>query len=359
MRIKHFLLPILIMLFAGLTANAQTKSIDLDNFRFPVTYRTMPDKPFDPLFFTYAAYVEATKSTEQRVVLSEIESGLYIEGQQQVNNNEDAFLTIVLKLGNLIVKSSNVVERKSEHKDRDGKVSVNYFYTLVVEYTFETSYVVFQGDKELNSGGVRTSFVGDGRTYTYRSQEYSNRKDAASYWNNNKEILVSEFATKLSNDAARTLSYNMSKNYGFEITKTTDILQVTDEKKHLENEAFKAACATVKEKMEAVTPNQGLNKDELEGVIEYFKSIPAKYTDPKHKADVRLRYAAYYNLCKIYLYLEEPENVYPYADLLFQNGYDKKDGEKLKKAATELAAELNKTEIKTRHFNPEDYFAEN
>jgi len=353
MKIKHLFFSVLIALLFSLTANAQTKSIDLDNFRFKITYRTMPDKPFNPPFFTYSTRLEATKSTEQRITLSEVADGIYLEGQQQVNNDENPFLTMVLRLSNLIIKSSDVVERKVETKDKEGNVKLHFYYTLVVNYTFESSYVVFQGDKEINSSTIHMG------SFSHKSEEYNNRKDAASYWNNNKEVLISEFATKLSNDAARTLSTRMSNYYGFAIKNTTDILQVTDEKKHLENEAFKAACATVKAKMEAVTANQGLNKEDLEDVIEYFKSIPAKYTDPKHKADVRLRYAAYYNLCKIYLYLEEPENVYPYADLLFQNGYDKKDGEKLKKAATELAAELNKTEIKTRHFNPEDYFVEN
>jgi hypothetical protein len=54
--------------------------------------------------------------------------------------------------------------------------------------------------------------------------------------------------------------------------------------------------------------------------------------------------------------LDEPENVAQYADMIAPNGYDPKDGEKLKKEANELKATFDKTGIKTRHFDPAEYF---
>ena len=353
MKFKHLFSVLFVALIVNFTANAQTKSVDVDNFRFNITYRVMPTKPFDPLFFTYSTRVEATKSTEQRVSLSEVEDRIRIEGQQKVNSDEESFLFASLYLGNLIVKSNSISERKEEDKDKDGKVTaVRYYYSFVVSYSFESSYKVFQGDRELTSSSIHTTLDGQ----TYKSSEYRSRKEASDYWNNNKDILISEFAAKLSNDAANRVSSQLARSYGFPIARTTDIIQRTDEKKHLENTTFRTVCAGVKEKFEAITPNQGLREEDVADAIEYFKSIPAKYTDQKLKADIKIRYAAYYNLCRIYLYLEDTENVHKYADLLIQNVYDKKDGEKLKKAADELVKELSKTEITTRHFNPEDYF---
>jgi hypothetical protein len=95
----------------------------------------------------------------------------------------------------------------------------------------------------------------------YTSSEYSKRKDTADYWNNNREVLMSNFYRELFLQAAS-----------------------------------------------------------------HFKSIPERYTDPKSKTDMNLRSAAYYNLCKIYLFLDEPENVAEYADLIFANGIDTKSG---------------------------------
>ena len=353
MKFKHLFSVLFVALIVNFTVNAQTKSVDVDNFRFKVAYRLMPAKPFNPLFFTYSTHVEATKSTEQRVSLSDIENALRLEGQQLVNNDDEPFLHMALKLGNLIIQSTSISERKVEDKDKEGKVTkVNYYYSFNVNYTFESSYVVFKGNEKLISGVIHLTT----RTYTHKSREYGSRRDASNYWDNNKDILISEFATNLSIEAASTLSNIISRAYGFAAERTTDIIQRTDEKKHSENATFRAVCETVKEKMENMTPNQGLREEDVADAIEYFKSIPTKYTDQKLKADIKIRYAAYYNLCRIYLYLEDTENVHKYADLLIQNVYDKKDGEKLKKTADELTKELSKTEITTRHFNPEDYF---
>ncbi|MDR3268355.1 MAG: hypothetical protein LBT83_04730, partial [Tannerella sp.] len=88
----------------------------------------------------------------------------------------------------------------------------------------------------------------------------------------------------------------------------------------------------------------------------YFKRIPEKYADPNHKADVRLRYAAYFNLCTIYFFADEPEKVAEYADRLIANGHDAKDGEQLKKEAAALKKAFDKTGIRTCHFDPKTYF---
>ena len=356
MKFKHLFSALFVALIVNFTANAQTKSIDVDNYRFNITYRVMPTKPFDPLFFTYSTSVEARADTERRVSLSKVNDRILIEGQQRVNNDEEPFLSVVLKLKDLFLGGARIDERKVEEKDKDGKViAVRNYYSVSVGYSLYSSYVIFRGDTEFASGAVYNT--PSGGFDSYKTSEYESKRAAEAYWNNNKETLISKFATELSNAAADRLSYRiMSRAYGFAVEMTTDILQITDEKKHLENTTFRTVCAGVKEKLEAITPNQGLREEDVADAIEYFKSIPQKYTDQKLKADIKLRYAAYYNLCKIYLYLEEPQNVHTYADLLIENVYDKKDGEKLKKEADELTKELSKTEITTKHFNPEDYF---
>jgi len=354
MTAKKIFLTAFILLAGNIIANAQTKSIDLDNLRYSMTYRSMPKEPFNPLFFTYSVFVNATKPTEQRVTLFEIDDATYIEGQQKVNNNEDSHLAIVVDLGNLVIKNSTVSERREERKNKEGKViNVNYYYKLVVDYAFESSYKIMQGNKVLVSNVVYAPMS----TITYQSKEYGSRKDAGNFWENNRDVLISEFTNEVCRKTAAAATSRASSLYGFPITKTTDIIQTTDEKKHLENERFRAACASLKEKLNAITPNEGLKKDEVEGIIDYFQSIPSKYVDTK-RADMKLRYAAYFNLCKLYLYLNEPENVHKYADLLIKNDYDKRDGEKLKKSADEWKEQLKRTKMNTRNFNPEDYFGE-
>jgi regulatory protein YycI of two-component signal transduction system YycFG len=105
-----------------------------------------------------------------------------------------------------------------------------------------------------------------------------------------------------------------------------------------------------------MTADFPVDKEKMRSLIDYYKSVPERYTTG-HKADVRLRYAALFNICKIYLFMEEPEKVGSYADMLTENGYDTKDAVKLIQAADELQALFNKTGIRTRHFNPARYFS--
>jgi hypothetical protein len=337
-----------------LSGIAQTKSVDVDNVGFVYAYRALPVDQLDPIDFNYAVKVSFTGGAKNYVSVERMEDALSVAGQVKVTNPADALLTLELNLGNLIVTSSEVKERKEESKDKSGNVTTTYYYKVVVIYSFESSYQVKKGTTVLMKGDLFSR----SNPQNYTSQEYGTRKAAADFWNNNKETLVGDFYNSLSEQSAQRISSSVSSKYGFTpISGSRDIIKTIDEKKHNENAAFRAATNALQASLQAMTPEKPLDREKIDELIAYFKSIPEKYTDPKHKADVRLRYTAWFNLCKIYLYLDEPENVAQYADLIYPNGYDEKDGEKLNKAATELKAVFEKTGIHTRHFDPDEYFS--
>ncbi len=347
------LISILLTVFCLSPAFGQTKNVNVDNFRIQnIALRISPTQPLDPLFFHYATKLTATPTTKQRITMAEVEDAIYISGQKKVSEPIPGDMVIYVDLGNLTIESSNISERREESKDRDGKATVYYYYKLNVAYKFDARYKIMIDDKVLAEDKVYDSFF----TQTYTSNEYSTHKEASDYWRNNRDVLISEFTRNLSMNTASKASNTASNRYGFPVVRVYDILKTIDEKKHNENEAFRAATQTLKEELQNMTGNTGMNPDRVNGLIEYFKSIPQKYPDPKLKADVRLRYAAYYNLCKIYLYLDQPENVAQWADLILSNGHDKKDEERMKKAADNLKAVLERTKIKTRHFDPNKYF---
>jgi GH15 family glucan-1,4-alpha-glucosidase len=58
------------------------------------------------------------------------------------------------------------------------------------------------------------------------------------------------------------------------------------------------------------------------------------------------------------MFLDEPDNVYKYAKLIFENGEDTKDAERLRKDADEIKAKLSKTGVNIRHFYPDDFYPE-
>ena len=90
-------------------------------------------------------------------------------------------------------------------------------------------------------------------------------------------------------------------------------------------------------------------KKSLGPVIKYYESIKKKYSS-NSKADRKMRYASYFNLAKIYYYLDEPDAAMREAGELSMNEYDEKDGKRLEAMATELKTILKLNKFHSRHF---------
>jgi len=350
---KKTILFFYIVSLLSISSVAQTNNVNIDNFRFSYGYRAFPAKPLDPIRFNYAVKINASPLIGKNVFLKDIYDAVRIRGQVKVINPEEAQVFIELKLENIMISKTEITERKQETKDKEGKVtSTKYFYRLKVTYTFESSYRITKDEKLLIQNSINSRYS----NHTFQTTEYNSRKDAEDFWNNNKDALISDFHKDLSFKAAETVSNKASELYGFNALNSRGLLKTMNEKKHNENDTFRAMMEVLKTELQAMTPNEKLNKAGVAEVIEYFKSLPKKYSDPKSKADQRIRYAAYYNLSVIYYHLDEPENVKQFANLIAPNGYDPKDGEKLNKSAQELINAFKITGIHTRHFSPDVYF---
>jgi hypothetical protein len=337
----------------SLTGMAQTKNVNVDNYRFNYVYRTSPLEPRNPLFFYFSSSVNATPAAKKNISVEEVNDALYVAGQMRTKDLASADLSLELTLGNVIIKSSEVKDRTESTKNKDGSTTTVHHYSVHVTYTFESSYVIKDKEKVLNKGAIYIPTSSE----TFFSDEYGTYKEAADFWNNNKEVHISNFYRNLSIKSANSVSSIASSRYGFPVVKGNEIIKTIDEKKHDENLTFRNASDELKKQLEAMNENTPMDREVIDGLIAYFSSIQDKYTNPANsKADKNLRYASYYNLCKIYIYLDEPENVAPWADLILSNGQDTKDCERMKKEAEEVAKILGRTEVKTRHFVPDDYF---
>jgi hypothetical protein len=332
---------------------AQTKSVDIDSKSFTYAYRAFPVAIMNPPRFTYATKITLTNIGKKSLSPDDLDEFLFIVGQEKTDDPSKALLLLELNFGNIIVTGNSFSERTEEKKDKAGKVTVHRYFRAVITYTFISSYTIARGGQILKTGSLHTRE----NEIVHETKEYNSRREAYDYWENNREVLIDEFYRLQTGAATVALSELASQEYGFtESTGNWDVVKTTDEKKHVENEVFRAAVNSLVAVLEAMTPDIPMNREMANSLIKYFESIPQKYADPKSKADMHLRYAAYFNLCKIYYYLDEPENVDKYADLLTMNGYDAKDGGKLKKAAIELRLAFDKIGIRTRHFVPDVVF---
>ncbi|MDR0510519.1 MAG: hypothetical protein LBH06_05450 [Rikenellaceae bacterium] len=348
---KNLILTFGLGCMTALCTTAQTKNVDLDRVYCTYKYRALPTQPQDPIYFRYTTRVTSSKVAETKVSIPDLQNALRIEGQTYTPDEAEAKMLLEAYIGNIIIKGSNIAVRTVEDKDRDGKVTkVTRYYSVDVSYTFESSYRISAEGKELAKGYL---YSHNGNALVFKTAEFSTSQAAADNWNNNREVFVAEFYRDLANKTIGDLSYRATSLYGFMSRSLNFILWTSDEKKHNENIPFQEAIGKLKTILQAMDANTPVDREAAQEVIEYFKGIPARYADVKLKADVKLRYAAYFSLCTYYLYADEPEKVAEYADLLIANEYDKKDGEKMKKEASALIEIFLKVGMRSRHFVPQ------
>jgi hypothetical protein len=100
-----------------------------------------------------------------------------------------------------------------------------------------------------------------------------------------------------------------------------------------------------------MSPDESLDviKGQLKPVIDYFNSVKKKYASSS-KWDKKLRYASYFNLAKIYWYLDDPDAAMKEATELVINGYDSKDGKRLENVSVDLKVQMRQAKMNSRHF---------
>ncbi|MDR2495544.1 MAG: hypothetical protein LBD21_00225, partial [Tannerellaceae bacterium] len=246
---------------------AQVKNVDVDNVGLEYVSRGLPTQPQDPVYFEYTARVISVGVAKNYVALGEIADAMYIEGQKKIGDPEQSLLHVELALGNIVIKSSDVKERKEEDKDKNGNVTKTvHYYKMVVEYYYEAVYRIYKDGKLHKTGSALSR-----STFRYESEEYKTHKAAVDFWTNNKDAHVSNFYILCAGNALEYLNTMLSEQYGFPIKKKYDIIKHIDTKKHDENTPFRAAAAALKAEIEAMTADKAMNRSKVEPLIEYFR----------------------------------------------------------------------------------------
>ncbi|GHV18769.1 hypothetical protein FACS1894169_15620 [Bacteroidia bacterium] len=349
-------LKLFLFLLMATSLNAQ-KNVNIDSHRFRLSYRSFPDKAQTPKFFYYSKLINMPGETQESLSnIDDLYDALQIQGQRFVTDNKDSDFSITVNLLPVSFSVPEVNERVEEIKDRDGKITGrNHYYSVIVAYSFNANALFKQGDKLIINQPVFNKFAS---SLKYQTKEYSTLKDANNNWKLQRDDVYAKIRNDLAFEAIKNATFTFSRLYGFAESTSSEMIKTINEKKHPENEKLREMADNLKSKLESMNPNSGLTEADVEEELNYFKELPKRYTDPKLKADVKLRYVGYYNVAKIYFYLDQPEKVAEYADLLFANDHDKNDGKKMKEEAAKLIESFNAMDIKTRHFNTDNYFVD-
>ena len=339
--------PLLILLNTLVLSSVFAQRVDLDRFNFTASYLDFHNEPFPAKYKTYNIRIEASPSLGLGYSASNLENMISIEGLKKVTGT--GHITIIAMLDDIVIEKTETKERVQVSKDKQGIEVRKSFFATEMTYSFSARATVY----DYKGSTVTSNYILFDRETkrTYKTPEHANPVDAANNFNNKILEVKSNLSKQLVNNAISSLNSYLNSNYGYAIQKVTDIFWVLNNKKHPEYSEHQKAWNNFKNAIVMMSPDESLDKvkEKMKPVIAYYEKVKTIYTSSDKEAR-KLRYASYYNLAKIYLYLDNPAAAMREADALAMNDYDESDGRNLRAVAESLDEQLKKNNASTRHF---------
>lgn len=339
-KLKIIMKKILLAVFMLTSLGFYAQSTDLDPFEISYSYVKLPNKPIlEKKNRSYSFLISFDRSLLYNKSKFFIENQVTISGLEKKEKN--GYMNVEVMLQNPVVTKKEVTTRTVSSKDRNGYQTTRYFYTPIVYYTQQGNAKVVSGDGKINK---IINFNGSSSLKGTETEVYSQAQ-------NSQYTLQSTITNNYLNEVVNRLNNELNEEYGYPVKTGKDQFWILANKKHPEQEAENNAYLQAKavfERMSFSEPIDNFEK-ELEVPINYFKSLANKYTTDS-KGDRKIRYSAYYNLAKIYAYLDQPAKSNEWANILITNDYDPADGKNMIKENDNNIALFNVNQLKTRHF---------
>ncbi|WP_136667541.1 hypothetical protein [Flavobacterium sp. H122] len=377
---NKLLLLMLISVASTYAQKTKTPKVDLDRYSFSISLQRLPEVvvPFEKR--TYNSTVSLAQSIYNVFPDANVlNNKLHIYGWKRVEQNPT--LEVNVKLNEYGQSGSKINSEIVENKDKDGNVKERYtLYQLVADY-YGSGVCYVNGlesdvtppdaekvskleskvnrflqnttngavtlDKSESKSTVRKNF---NLSYQYSSEKVKNSSyEIEKNYRMSKNDIYNSYAKKFSNEVADGSFDFINYKYGFTPETYNDNLWIIDSEDE-EGKIQKEAIDAVKVIFNTMKANEPIDdiKSKMQPLIEYFESLKTKYNGDD-KGSKKIRYSAYFNLGKIYLYLDMPEKTIAEGEGLIANDYDKKDGTNLINEAKRLITVFERTKLNTRH----------
>jgi hypothetical protein len=321
----------------------QAQRVDLDRFNFTVSYRDFPEEPLPSEYKTFNLRIEVAPS----LGYLNLGDGFTIDGLKRVNGT--GHITILAILDDILIEKSELKERLDVKKDRQGNETRRIYYANEIVYSFSARASVY----DYKGNTILSNYILSDREkkQTYRTSEFSSPAEASNFFNSKIFEIKNNLAKQLSAQAISNLNTEFNYKYGYQLHRTNDILWILNNKRHAAYADHQAAWNQFKNAIVLMSADESLDKvkEKMKPVIAYFEKAKTQYTGSDKEAR-KMRYASFYNLAKIYLWLDEPDKAKIEADELAMNDYDESDGKNLRAMAENLETTLRKNNSNSRHF---------
>lgn len=330
-----------------LVFQAVAQRVDLDKFRFSVAYRDFPDEPLPEPYKTYNVRIEASPTLGVGYDQGNLEQLVDIQGLKHVTGT--GHITVLAMLDDLVIEKADSREREEVKKDKQGVETKKMYYSNELTYSFGARMSVY----DYKGNTILSNYILYDRDTkrTYKTPEFGSAEEASGYYTKKVGEIRSGICRQLVNTSLTTMNGILNRKYGYLVQRSNDLLWILNNKRHPSYRDHQKAWNSFREAIILINENDPLDKvrEKMQPVIDYFEKVKTKYTTSS-KEDRKMRYASYFNLAKIYFYLDEPEKAIREADALSMNDYDESDGRSLRGAAQNLMAVLQKNNATTRHF---------
>ncbi len=356
------------VLLTSLSAMASAQKVDLDKFSFPVSYQELP-KVYVPLESrTFNVVANVAPSYRDATNSSDIINNINIIGWNW--SDKEAVVQVAANFSEFGIKGSNAETRTVEEKDKAGKVvKTTRYYSVKTVYNAQATATIngpeearepkkknntenkfLSGGSTTNAAGYATDRINYSTTLNFQTPESLNAVESSKNYQINKDNYYAQQSKSYVGSTMSSLNRTLNNKYGYPEERKNDILWILDSKSHPEFENQQQAIQAIKVLFAQMSATASIDdlKTGLEPVVEYFNTLKTKYTS-SDKADKKMRYSAFYNLAKIYYYLDMPEKCIEEAEGLIKNDYDTGDGKHLIKMAEKLKEEMARANTDTRH----------
>ena len=322
-------ITLLVIIFTYALSFSQGANLDREYFN--VSYVKLPSHPI-------VDNMKRTFSTNKRAIS--------LSGFSRVATN--GTLDINYRFNGTNVGEVEIKKTKHEKKDDDGNViSTSYTYKILVTYASSASVSVS------NSENIENDYQNDfSEKDNYESKNFSTYKAAQDYYNNNRNNLRNTHSSDHQKGILYSINSNLNTIYGYQLTNSrSEHFWILGKKKHPEYQKHMEAFEAMKVAFSKMKSDESVAnlKNELTPIMDYFNSLVPKYAGSKKK-EAKMRYASFYNISKMYYYLDMPEESKVYAQKLIDNDYDKSDGKYFIRRADELITKFKANDTNTRHF---------
>jgi len=358
-----------------LSYSVMAQKVDLDRFYFDVKYQSLPKEyvPFEKR--TYGIHVKTGGPVSNYLSETAIYDKINLIGWKRVETGEPT-VGIDVTLEDFVYRGSEPKTETITDKDDKGKViGTRTYYWVEAKYATrgfaKITEPITASKEEPKKEEVKpvnkflvnavinkpAAVTEDGQSISfnneilYASEKKSNTTGVTEF-NNNKDAIYNQKLRDFVDGVIYSVSNRINVRYGFPGIATKEILWILDAKND-EGKTQTEAIEAVKEIFKGMKADESTDvlATNLQPLIDYFESLKTKYvTDDKPGR--KMRHSAYYNLAKIYLFLDQPDKTIKECEALITNDYDPKDGKKMIEEAIRLKELFAKTGFANRHNIP-------